>query len=116
LKVADSLEKQHDQFGCSWRKLPPDRLTEAVEVYEMLDRAAGQPVPFGHLRGLISEELEARRRRYRYERVSFDLLWEEYLAHLKDRRTLKYQRQSAIADGASAGSTPPPCFRRSLRR
>jgi hypothetical protein len=62
--------------------LPPARLIEAIECYQMLDEVAGQPVPPGQLREIVNREIETLPGHY--ARVSFDLLWMEYLEYLRE--------------------------------
>ena len=90
LKAAKELRKHYDQFGRSLRMLPPARLIEAIECSQMmLDEVAGQPVPPGQLREIVNREIETLPGHY--ARVSFDLLWMEYLEYLESRqKTPKY--------------------------
>ena len=50
LGAANRIKLQHDQFGYSLRMLHPARLTEATEVFAMLDKAAASgKAPSGSL-------------------------------------------------------------------
>ena len=62
-----------------------------MRCFELLDAAAGGPVPLGRLGELVRQALEAQSSSYQYAKVTFDLLLAEYLAHLeRQQRTPKY--------------------------
>jgi len=85
LGAAKRIRLHQDQFGYSSRMLPGGRLNEAIEVYELLDQAAGQPIPPGRLRAIIKREIKAETAKTKS--VTLDQLWESYLEQLQQRGT-----------------------------
>ncbi len=82
LGAANRLRLQHDQFGYSLRMLPPARLTEATEVWAMLDKAAASGnAPSGSLRSLVLRELKTQAERRKS--ISLNGLFDAYLEKLK---------------------------------
>ena len=82
LGAANRIKLQHDQFGYSLRMLPPARLTEATEVWAMLDKAAASgSAPSGSLRSIAFKEIKARKQREKS--ISLNSLFDLYLEKLK---------------------------------
>src|SRR5262245_19643825 len=64
LAAADRIRKAHHLFGVSAKMLPPARITEAVEVFDLLDKAAPSgKTPFGQLRNLVLKEIRTQKER-----------------------------------------------------
>jgi hypothetical protein len=69
--------------------LPPARLTEAVECFDLLDKAtaSGGPAPSGSLRRITLAAIKAQKERQRT--ITLDQLWEIYLERLRQHQRSK---------------------------
>ena len=92
LAEANRLRKTFDDFGKSMKMLPANRLIEAIECWDLLDKSAsGRSVSPGSLRNIVLREIKAQKERSRS--VSLNFLFDEYLQKLqRDSRSEHYRK------------------------
>ena len=95
LGAANRIRIQHDQFGFSLRMLPPARLTEAEECFDLLDKATtlSGPAPNGSLRKIVLAAIKAQKERTKS--ITLDELWQIYLERLNSHARVRITMETS---------------------
>jgi integrase len=92
LAEANKIRQVFHDYGRSIKMLPANRLLESIEVWDLLDEAAGVSVSSGTLRRIVIAEVN--KRKAREKSITLNALFDDYLAKLKKiNRSEGYMKQ-----------------------